>query len=147
MDSSSLGDVAHAIQMSLAPVFLLSGISVLLGVLTSRLARVVDRARTMEQRLVNTSTQEASDLHHQLRMLAHRARLMNWAINLGTIAALLIALVVAVLFAGAIYSFSLAKPVASLFISAMGALIIALILFLSEVTLATRTIRIGPQRH
>jgi hypothetical protein len=37
--------IAHSIQLSVAPVFLLSGVGVLLGVLTNRLARVVDRAR------------------------------------------------------------------------------------------------------
>jgi uncharacterized protein YacL len=144
VDNSNLGDVARAIQMSLAPVFLLSGISVLLGVLTARLARVVDRARGLEARLSLATSVDAADLHQQLRTLAKRARLMNWSITLGTIAALLIALVVAVLFAAALYAFSAAEPVAFLFISAMAALIVTLILFLSEVTLATQTIRIGP---
>ncbi len=51
ISQAPVSDVAHAIQLSLAPVFLLSGIGVLLGMLTSRLARIVDRARVMEQRL------------------------------------------------------------------------------------------------
>lgn len=146
MDNNPLGEVAHAIQMSLAPVFLLSGISVLLGVLTSRLARVVDRARQMESRVNQETASETNELIRQLSALATRARLINWAINFGTIAALLIALVVAALFAAAIYSFVLAEPVAYFFISAMGSLIIALILFLLEVTVATRTIRIGTRQ-
>ena len=145
MDNNTVTDVAHAIQMSLAPVFLLSGISVLLGVLTSRLARVVDRARPMEARLLTASESESHDLKQQLRILARRARFMNWAITLGTIAALLVALTVIIIFAGAIYSFSLAEPLAFLFICAMLALVVALVLFLIEVALATRTIRIGPR--
>ena len=35
--SSDIALIAHSIQLSLAPVFLLSGIGVLLGVLTNRL--------------------------------------------------------------------------------------------------------------
>jgi len=146
MDNNTVTDVAHAIQMSLSPIFLLSGISVLLGVLTARLARVVDRARPMEAKLITATQDESADLRRQLRILAQRARLMNWAINLGTIAALLVAVTVIIIFAGAIYSFSLAEPLAFLFISAMMALVVALLLFLSEVTVATRTIRIGPRQ-
>ena len=41
--------VAHVIQLAVAPVFLLSGVGVMLTVLTNRLARVVDRARTVEK--------------------------------------------------------------------------------------------------
>ena len=37
--------VARAIQLALAPVFLLTGIAGLLNVMTNRLARIVDRAR------------------------------------------------------------------------------------------------------
>jgi hypothetical protein len=45
MDGIEVVDIAHAIDLAVAPVFLLSGIGVLPGVLTNRLARIVDRAR------------------------------------------------------------------------------------------------------
>ena len=38
-------DIAHLIQVALTPIFLISAIGVTLNVLTSRLARIVDRAR------------------------------------------------------------------------------------------------------
>jgi predicted MFS family arabinose efflux permease len=41
-------DVAHLIQVALTPIFLISAIGVTLNVMTSRLARIVDRARNME---------------------------------------------------------------------------------------------------
>ena len=40
--------IARAIQLSIAPVFLLTGIAGLLGVMATRLARVIDRARSFE---------------------------------------------------------------------------------------------------
>jgi hypothetical protein len=40
-------DVAHLIQVALTPIFLISAIGVTLNVLTNRLSRIVDRARTM----------------------------------------------------------------------------------------------------
>src|SRR6202158_3880531 len=44
-------NVAHVIQLAVAPVFLLSGVGVMLTVFTSRLARIVDRSRVLEERL------------------------------------------------------------------------------------------------
>ena len=44
-------DIAHLIQSAVAPVFLLTGVAAMLSVLTNRLARIVDRARTLETRL------------------------------------------------------------------------------------------------
>jgi Protein of unknown function (DUF2721) len=136
--------IAHSIQLSVAPVFLLSGIGVLLGVLTNRLARVVDRARPLEEQHQNADPVAAADLRHRLTWLAKRARLMNAAITLSTISALLVAIVVALLFMSAFIQFTLAVPVAALFIAAMVALVGALVTFLIEVRIATLTLRIGP---
>lgn len=138
-------DVAHAIQLSLAPVFLLTGIGTLLSMLTSRLARIVDRARPMEQHLKTAGKAEAQELVQRLKQLARRARLMNAAITLATISALLVALVVAALFLSAFVSISLTGAIAVLFILAMGCLVAALVSFLIEVRIATLSVRIGPR--
>jgi hypothetical protein len=139
-------DVAHSIQLSLAPVFLLSGIGVLLGVLTNRLSRIVDRARPLELELHEARTGPgAEDLRLRLRWLAQRARYIHAAITLSTVAALLIAIVVALLFASAFVRFNLSLPVAALFVASMVSLVGALLCFLLEVRIATRTVRIGPR--
>ena len=140
-----VANIVHSIQLSVAPVFLLSGIGVLLGVLTNRLARVVDRARPLEQQHGVADPAAAADLHRQLVWLAHRARLMNTAITLSTVSALLVAIVVALLFGSAFVRFNLAAPVAGLFIAAMLALVGALVAFLIEIRIATATLRIGPK--
>ena len=136
--------IAHSIQLSVAPVFLLSGIGVLLGVLTNRLARVVDRARPLEDQHGSADPAVAAELRRRLAWLAKRARLMNAAITLSTVSALLVAIVVALLFGSAFIQFNLAVPVAALFIAAMVALVGALLAFLVEVRIATLTLRIGP---
>ncbi len=141
---TDVAGIAHSIQLSVAPVFLLSGIGVLLGVLTSRLARIVDRARPMEEQLATASGAAAEDLRARLRAMHTRARCSNVAITLSTIAALLVAVVVALLFVSNFVRFSLAVTVASLFVLSMLALVGALLAFLVEVRIATRTIRIGP---
>jgi hypothetical protein len=140
-----VASIAHSIQLSVAPVFLLSGIGVFLGVLTNRLARVVDRARPLEEKLEAASGGDADTLRARLRVLSRRARLINSSITLATISALLVAIVVALLFASAFVRFSLALPVAVLFVASMFALVGALLTFLVEVRIATVTVRIGPR--
>jgi hypothetical protein len=139
-------DVAHAIQLSLGPVFLLNGLGVLLAMLTSRLARIVDRARVLEARLPASAAEESAEIHRVLAVTSRRARLMNRAITLGTVAALLVALVVVLLFATAFVKFPFGASIALVFIVAMLALVGALWCFLIEVRVATAALRIGPTR-
>ena len=72
-------DIAHLIQTSVAPVFLLSGVAATLGVLTNRLARAVDRARSIEASL-ESHTGDPQHLLDDLEVLARRARYLNTAI-------------------------------------------------------------------
>lgn len=141
--SSGLVDIAQVIQLAVAPVFLLSGIGIVLTVLTNRLARVVDRARKLEEAARSSSGAALEERRQELHVMAYRARLMNRAITLSTASALLVAVVVVLLFLGALLDFSATLPVAGLFILAMLALIGALLLFLREVFLAIKALKIG----
>ena len=137
-------DVAHLIQVSLTPIFLISAIGVTLNVLTSRLARIVDRARSMEAELCRPSYQPGGrDLHAALVVMARRARYMNAAITLITISALFIALVVVMLFVNAFAHWDLSAFIAIMFILSMLAFAGALTAFLIEVRIATNTLQIG----
>jgi hypothetical protein len=137
-------DVAHLIQVALTPIFLISAIGVTLNVLTSRLARIVDRARAMESQLVHPDyTPDGRDLHTALGVLARRARYINAAITLITLSALFIALVVVMLFVNAFAHWELSAFIAIMFILSMLALAGALTAFLIEVRIATNTLRIG----
>jgi VIT1/CCC1 family predicted Fe2+/Mn2+ transporter len=137
-------DVAHLIQVALTPIFLISAIGVTLNVLTSRLARIVDRARIMESQVSHPDYKpEGRDLHEALGVLARRARYINAAITLITLSALFIALVVVMLFVNAFAHWELSAFIAILFILSMLALAGALTAFLIEVRIATKTLRIG----
>jgi Protein of unknown function (DUF2721) len=135
-------DIAHVVQSSVAPVFLLTGVAATLGVLTNRLARVVDRARTLEDRLEKEPGRRGA-LLADLRILERRARYINTAISMCAVAALLVALVVVSLFADAFLGVELAKAVALLFVAAMLCLSVAYIAFFVEIRLAIVALRIG----
>ena len=137
-------DVAHLIQVALTPIFLISAIGVTLSVLTSRLARIVDRARAMEDVLRRQDhVHDGRDLHAVLDVLARRARYINAAITFITLSALFIALVVVMLVVNAFLRWNLSAFIACLFILSMVSLCAALLTFLIEVRIATRTLRIG----
>jgi Protein of unknown function (DUF2721) len=139
---NELADIAHLIQSSVAPVFLLSGVASMLGVLTNRLARIIDRARHIEGQLsAHPATSEG--LRSDLRVLARRARYVNIAISLCAIAALLVALVVVTLFANAFLNAGLGWLIALLFVGSMVCLAAAFIVFFVEVRYATAALRIG----
>jgi Protein of unknown function (DUF2721) len=132
------------IQLAVAPVFLLTGVSGLLGVLTNRLARIIDRARQLEDRLISVSEEQADRIHRELRSLSRRGRLINTAVSLCTMCALLICAVIVALFVGAFLKTDLSIPIGLIFTAAMLALFSGLVNFLREIHVATRNLRIGP---
>lgn len=140
---SDIGTIAHVIQLSIAPVFLLTAICTLLTVTTNRLSRIIDRARYLEARLENAAPESVAGIQSNLVALSSRAKLINRAITLATTAALLVCTVIAILFLGDFFDLNIMIPVAILFILAMLALVVALLSFLREIFVATANLRIG----
>ena len=138
-------DIAHTIQLAVAPVFLLSGVGVTLTVLTNRLGRIVDRARLLEDRAESAPATSREALHAQLVTLSRRAILVNRALTLSTTCALLICGVIVALFVGGLLRIDLSGLIALLFVIAMVAFIGALVYFLREIFISIRTLRIGPK--
>ena len=136
--------IGHVIQLAVAPVFLLTGVSALLGVLTSRLGRIIDRARVLEDRLSKAPESDHAAIHAELRHLSQRARLINVAISLCTVCALLICAVIVALFVGGFLATDASVVIGVIFTGAMLALFAGLVSFLREIYLATRSLRIGP---
>jgi len=134
--------IAHAIQLAIAPVFLLTGIAALLGVMATRLARIIDRARYYEQTWEQMDEAARTSARGELENLERRRHLASWAINFCTSAALLVCIVIATLFIEAFFSSDLKWLAGALFVSAMIALIGGLGCFLREVYVATHTVRI-----
>lgn len=142
---SGIASVAHVIQLAVAPVFLLTGVGAILSVLVNRLGRVVDRFRTLERILPDVG-QDALPLHQvEMEILSRRARMIHWAIGLCTGCALLVCIVIATLFVGAITTVEMPVLIAMLFITAMLSLVAGLLCFLHEITLATGGIHVVPR--
>jgi hypothetical protein len=136
--------IAHVIQLAVAPVFLLTGVGSILGVMVNRLARIVDRARALELR--HTSAQDAAeraDLGERIRNLSYRARLISHAIALCVGTAVLVCSVIIILFCGEFLAFEATVPAALLFIAALLSFLLALVWLLREIFFATKTLKFG----
>lgn len=137
-----ISDIGHVIQLAIAPVFLLTGVCTMLMVLTNRLARIIDRTRTLEDRLDAGPNEMHMD---ELDVLYRRWHLINFAITLSTACGLLICLVIGLLFLGDTTNLPLDRYIAALFVSAMVALIGSFVYLLREIFVASATLR--SRRH
>ncbi|MBB5684528.1 DUF2721 domain-containing protein [Sphingobium boeckii] len=140
-EAAAVTTIAQTIQFAVAPVFLLTGIGALLNVMASRLARVVDRARTLEL-LHPESTDSARERYEwELRLLNRRMTIVNASIFMIVASAVAVCSVVGLLFVAELGHFHIGNAVAIVFIIAMGLLVMALFLFLIEIRLGLHAIR------
>lgn len=139
--------VQQAIQLSVAPVFLLTGIAGLLGVMANRLARIIDRARAVSSGAGDPSERAVIQARRELASLERRRHLASWAITCCTGAALLVSTVIVTLFIEEMLAVSLRWWAGGQFIAAMLLVIAGLSCFLTEVYTATHASRIDTQGH
>lgn len=133
-----LGDIARVIQLAVAPVFLLTAIATLINALNTRLGRIVDRRRIVLGR--GEAGQPADEATaEELALLARRSRLVYFAIFCVVLSGLLVCLVVAGAFIGALVAIDLSRLVAATFVLSMLAMIAGLALFLREIYLGAST--------
>ena len=144
--NESIPIIQHAIQLAVAPVFLLSGVAGLLGVMAGRLARIIDRARDLEQRWAALDEKVVARARVEVANLERRRHLASWSINFCTGAALLVCIVIVTLFFEEFFGTDLKWLAGAQFVGAMIALLGGLSSFLREVYLATHTGRIEAER-
>lgn len=135
-------DGARAIQLALAPAFLLTAIAGMLNVMTGRLNRVVDRGRNLTESPADTIVLPPDERSNELLALEQRRRLASVAITTCTLAALLTCLVIVLLFAEVLIGVSMKWLEGVFFTGATIALVVGLTYFLREVYLAAQTVRI-----
>jgi CBS domain containing-hemolysin-like protein len=142
VDTNIVNSVAHLIQLSVAPVFLLAAVAGLLNVFVGRLVRIIDKIDQLEEKedakRQGDSTYISSDkIQDRKSFLLKRLKTTNYAIALSTSAGLMVALVIITLFLSAIFKFENGTVISTFFILAMFFLISSLLLFLREISYTT----------
>ncbi len=131
--------ITHGIQLAVAPVFLLTAVSGMIGAVAGRLARIIDRARLVEHRA--EATADAAVLSGAMTELAElrlRGRLTNTCIALLTTCAFLIGLTIILLFLGEMTGFQSARWAVFGFLAGVVSFMLALLCFLAETYISTR---------
>jgi MFS family permease len=137
-----LTQLAQIIQLAVAPVFLLAGLGAFLNVCAGRLARIVDRMRKLEPRILDSRGEEHDRLLNEVRLLDRRSRIVSRAIFATVLAALLISAVVVLLFLAFLTGYRFGTAIALLFIAAMICTGLGFAVFLHETRLGLRAIQV-----
>jgi hypothetical protein len=138
--ADSVDSVAHVIQVALTPVFLLSGVASLLGVLSTRLARVADRVDALAEKIELAGVEERLRLTRRLAFLKRRSHILDAAVMMATLAGVATSVAALLLFVGTLRD----RTGVSLFLAFGLALVLtvgALTAFLGEMLLASHGIR------
>lgn len=138
-----LTDIGQAIQLAIAPVFLLAGVGTMLIVLTNRLARLIDRTRVLDDRL---RAVPGSECLGELDSLHTRSSLINIAIAASTSCGLLVCVVIAMLFLGDTTNLPLDQYIAVCFVGGMLSLIVAFVYLMREILLCASFMRLQQQK-
>lgn len=140
-EPDTLDGIARLIQLSLTPVFLLSGIAALLAVFSTRLARVADRVDAIAAEMQSAGPERAQELIAEQAYQRARTRTLDVAVVLATLGGVLTCSAVLTLFVGALLEAQIGRLLIALFGGAILTAIGALVSFGYEMLLASRGTR------
>jgi MFS family permease len=130
--------VTHSVQLAVAPVFFLTAGAGMISAVAGRLARIIDRARVLEERVRGSADQDQIDrLLQELVLLRLRGRLANFSIGCLALCGFFIGLTIISLFLGQTWEMQWPLVAVTCFLLGVCSFLIALGGFLWETVLAT----------
>jgi hypothetical protein len=141
-----LDAIAHSIQLAVAPVFMLTAVAAMIGAIATRLARIIDRGRTLEEKLESGDLKHETEIRRELGHLRQRGRAVNTAMFLLTLSALFIGGTIMALFLLDTVALRVSAVVPWTFMGGVICFLFALLCFLMETLLAGRALNFGRRR-
>ena len=132
----TLNEIIPVLQIAIGPVILISGVGMLLLVMTGRFGRMIDRARVLSKELQSAPPAEAANLRAQIAILFRRARCMKLGLALASFSMLLAAMLVILLFTTELFDKPWVQLIIWNFSSALVCLIGAVLSFLYDIHLS-----------
>lgn len=139
---TKFADLIPVLQVSIAPVILISGVGLLLLSLANRFGRAVDRSRQLFREMGEAGEQDRRRLAGQVNVLFRRARLIQLSITLAASSILFAALLIITLFFTALMKLELAVLISVLFICCLASLIASLVAFIAEIRLSLQALKL-----
>ncbi len=131
------------LQSALTPAFLLVALGSMLNLYTGRLSRIIDRARTLQASYDQSVGIEHDRIVTELRGLSKRIATVNAAIAMGVLSAIVVSVLIGILFLMGMAGLKLETQAAFAFLIAIVLMCGSLAMFMLEVRLATRLVRIS----
>lgn len=144
MTDTSIAESAKTMSVVLAPVFLISGVAVVLSAMITRYGRVIDRVRAV-LREVTTSVNRSSNndpIILELRQLYSRAKLLRSAIICASASIFCVSITIFLLFASLILELRITWAPEILFIVSLAFLILAMGLFIEDFAISLRILKL-----
>lgn len=138
-------EIAGVIQLAVAPVFMLTAVGTIIAALNVRLGRAVDRRRDLEERLHRMGAEETPSAREELGTIARRIRFVYLSILFAVVSGLFVCLLIAGAFIAAFVRTDISTTLGAMFVLAVLALTVSLLLFLREIFLAVSTPRHVPR--
>ncbi len=146
MDFFRQEELLPIIQLAITPVILITGLGSLLLTMTNRMARIVDRTRTLAGQVRAATPEDRPHAEQQLRILYRRARFIRVAVTLNTLSIFCAGLLVVFIFVGAIWRLEMAAGIVGLFFASVSFLISALVAFLRDIFMSLAALRLEVNR-
>ena len=140
--SRSLHEIIPVLQTAIGPVILISGVGMLLLVMTGRFGRIIDRSRVLSRELDSADATHAANIRAQVTILFRRARCMQIGLALASLSLLLAAILVMLLFATALIHNELSVLVIATFSGALICLIGAVLAFPYDIHLSLLALKL-----
>ena len=133
MHVPSVEQLIPVLRTAIGPVFLISGVGLLLLTITNRLGRAIDRARLLAVERPGADPGRQARISWQLEILRGRPRLIRLAIALASMSALSAPTLIMTHFLTALWQIETAWLIALLFIASMAGLVGSLIAFIYDI--------------
>ena len=141
--ASAISAVVHIIQVSLTPVFLLSGVATLLNVFSTRFARVADQVDAVAKEVEGADAAAAEFLSRRLTHLHRRSLVLDAAVALGAAAGASTCATVLALFVGEAGGFAIATVLFVTFGLAIACTLASIGAYATEMFMASRHVRLA----
>jgi hypothetical protein len=145
VSANNIHEIVPVLQLATGPVILISGVGLLLLTMTNRLGRTIDRARQLCRDLPESSGEKRAQDLTQIGIIYRRAKVLRLSIALAGFSVLLVSALIIILFIGALLDWQAGVFVVLIFIASMVSLFGSLVVFLYDINLALRALRLELQ--
>jgi hypothetical protein len=143
MNEIALVDIIAILQISTAPVILISGVGLLLLSMTNRYGRVIDRVRLLvRERKMTVSSADIQMINDELAVLYRRAKIIRFSIAAAGFNILLVAFLIFLLFLFSVFDLELVFLVILTFILSLVCLIAGMVAFLLDINVSLKAVKI-----